>query len=151
MTRFQTLALSAALFAGLCAAAVPASARDEHKLFGIQDALTTPEALQQLDKGVKLYFGKQKTPKVTKTIGEWKTNKKTNAVGRSDQKACEWVFLSAVLALQERARQEGGNAVVGIKSNYKNIEQSSDTEYTCGAGTIMAGVALVGTVVTLGK
>lgn len=48
------------------------------------------------------------------------------------------------------AHNQGGNAVVNIKSNHKNIETVSDTDYLCGAGNVMAGVALKGTVVELG-
>jgi uncharacterized protein YbjQ (UPF0145 family) len=56
-----------------------------------------------------------------------------------------------VLELQERARKEGGNAVINIKSNYRNEERASATQYTCGAGAVIAGVALKGDVVTLGR
>ncbi|MGL6157238.1 MAG: excinuclease ABC subunit A, partial [Ralstonia mannitolilytica] len=88
---------------------------------------------------------------VAKSMGEIATNKKTNGVGRSDEAACQYVFLSAVLALQERARQMGGNAVINIKSNYKNNLTESATEFTCGSGALMSGVALKGEVVTLKK
>jgi len=126
-------------------------ARDDQSMYPLADALSTEAAKSKLDPSIKLYFGDQKTPKVTKTIGEWKTNKKTNAFGKSDKEACEWVFLSAVLELQERAQKEGGNAVVGIKSNYKNMERSSETEYMCGSGAVVSGVALKGTVVNLAQ
>ena len=56
-----------------------------------------------------------------------------------------------MLELQERAAKEGGNAVVEIKSNYKNSERSSETEYMCGNGAVMSGVALKGKVVKLAK
>lgn len=133
----------------LLLATTAAHARDEHLSLPLKDALETPAAKSKLDKGVKLYFGKQKHPKPVKTLGEWKTNKKTNAFNKSDKEACEWVFLSAALELQERARKEGGNAVINIRSNYKSHEKSSETEYTCGAGALMAGVAFKGTVVKL--
>jgi len=126
-----------------------AYARDDHLSLPLKDALEAPAAQSKLDQGVKLYFGAQKYPKPQKTLGEWKTNKKTNAFNKSDKEACEWTFLGAVLELQERARKEGGNAVVNIKSNYRSQERSSETEYTCGAGALMAGVALKGTVVRL--
>jgi len=127
----------------------PAFARDDVNTFPIKDALENAAAQSKLDKDVKLFFGAQKHPKPAKTLGEWKTNKKTNAFGKSDKEACEWVFLGAVLELQERAKKEGGDAVVAIKSNYKNHEHSSEANYTCGAGALMAGVALKGTVVKL--
>jgi len=44
-----------------------------------------------------LYFGKQKTPAVEKSIGEWTSNKKTNATNKGDQEACEIAFVSASL------------------------------------------------------
>ena len=132
--------------------AVPASARDDRNLYQLDDALKSPNAQAKLDSGVPLYFAGQKHPGVAKTMGEFRTNKKTNAVNKSDKEACEWVFLAAMLELQERARKEGGNAVIDIVSNYKNIETRSATQYMCGNGAIMAGVAFKGTVVkTSGK
>ena len=41
------------------------------------------------------------------------------------------------------------NAVVNIQSYYKKREFVSQTEYQCGAGTFVAGVALKGTLVKL--
>ncbi|MBN9421387.1 MAG: excinuclease ABC subunit A [Candidatus Accumulibacter sp. 66-26] len=135
--------LSALLIAG------SAAARDDQNMFPLEDALNLPAAKSKLDPDIRLYFGNQKHPKVAKELGEWKTNKKTNGFNKTDKEACEWVFLSAVLELQERAQKEGGNAVVGIKSNYKSIERSSETEYMCGSGALMSGVALKGKVVKL--
>lgn len=139
--------LAFALIAVTCA--FTAQARDTQHMFSIEEALEAPAAQEKLDKGVKLYFANQKTPRPTKTLGEFKTNKKTNGFNKSDKEACDWTFLSAVLELQERARKEGGNAVVNIKSNYKNQETSSATEYMCGSGGLMSGVALKGTVAKL--
>ena len=73
----------------------------------------------------------------------------TNSVGKSDQKACQWALLSALKSFQQRAQSLGANAVVNIKSNYKNNTYSHPTEYQCGAGAIMAGVALKADVVKL--
>ncbi|HIF5944891.1 TPA: hypothetical protein ACX3GK_003567 [Vibrio parahaemolyticus] len=54
-----------------------------------------------------------------------------------------------MIALKERAIKEGGNAVLDIKSNYKNNLTSSSDTFQCGAGTMIAGVALTGKVVKL--
>jgi hypothetical protein len=43
----------------------------------------------------------------------------------------------------------GGNAIVNIRSNYKNVEFSSETEYECGAGNVTGGTVFVGDVVKL--
>lgn len=145
MTRLlSSMALLMALLSG------SALARDDQQLFPLDDALAA-KGTDKLDANIRMYFGNQNHPSVAKTLGEWKTNKKTNGFGKSDKTACEWAFLSAVLELQERARKEGGDAVVGIKSNYKNVEHSSDTQYVCGSGALMSGVALKGTVVKLAK
>jgi hypothetical protein len=139
----------AALLAIACTVALPASARDEQKRYPIAQALRSPAAQGKIDPGIRLFFGRQRHPNVTKDFGPWPTNKKTNAFAKSDLQACEWVFLSAVIALQERARKEGGNAVIDIVSNYRNFVTSSESEYVCGAGNLIAGVALKGRVVNL--
>jgi hypothetical protein len=128
-----------------------ATARDDHKMLPLKDALEAPAAQDKLDQSIKLYFSGQPHPKVIKNLGTWPTNKKTNAFGKSDEEACNWVFLTALLTLQERARKEGGNAIVDIKSNYRNIETASATEFMCGVGNIVAGVALKGTVAKLAE
>jgi len=148
-SRQYRLLLAALLGSLVCVG--EASARDDHQLFPLADALNTSAAKEKLDPEIKLYFGDQKHPKVEKSFGEWQTNKKTNGFNKSDKEACEWVFLSAALELQERASKEGGNAVVGIYSNYKNSKHSSSSEYMCGSGALMSGVALKGEVVRLGK
>lgn len=146
MNHRLTIMKIAALVAALSIAG-SAAARDDHNMYPLEDALNTPAAQEKLNPDIKLYFGKQKSPKAAKQLGEWKTNKKTNAFNKSDKEACEWTFLSAVLELQERAEKEGGNAVVNIVSNYKNQVTSSETEYMCGNGALMSGVALKGSVI----
>jgi hypothetical protein len=132
------------------ALADPVAARDERIMFSIRDALDAPEAKARLDRGIRLHFGGSFGGGVAKDLGVWKSNKKTNAFLKDDKTACNWAFLSAVLALQQRARKMGGDAVVNITSNYKNLSASSVSEYMCGGGTIMAGVALKGRVIRTG-
>lgn len=132
-------------------AAQPVMARDTRHNFPVGDAMATSDARDKLDPEIRFFFGTQKHPKVLERLGEWGTNKKTNAFGKDDKVACEWAFLSAMLELQERARKEGGNAVINIKSNYRGKETVSNETYECGAGAIMAGVALKGTVVRIGN
>ena len=128
-----------------------AQARDTRKMYSIQEALNTEDAKAKLDPDIGLYFGNQKHPKVLKRFGEFMSNKKTNAFNKTDKRACEWAFLSAMLSLQNRARLEGGNAVKNIRSYYKRHEISSDTEYECGTGAIIAGVTFKGDVVKVAK
>jgi uncharacterized protein YbjQ (UPF0145 family) len=140
-------------FAVLAVGAIaPAEARDDKHMFQIKDALgKSQQYKEKLESDIALYFGKQKTPAVEKRIGEYTSNKKTNSFNKSDQEACDIAFISAAAALQDRARREGGNAVINIHSVYRNDNISSDTEYLCGSGAMVAGVALRGTVVTVAK
>lgn len=140
-----------AVAALLLAAAATAEARDDHLKMPVAEALAAPPAQEKLDRSIKLYFGDQAHPAIARKIGVWKTNKKTNKFNKTEQQACEWAFLSAMLALQDRARREGGDAVVNIVSVYKDVEFASAKQYTCGVGAMVAGVAFRGDVVKLSK
>lgn len=128
-----------------------AEARDTKHLLSIQDAMTTADARDKLDPAIRMVFADAPHARVTKRFGNFVANRKTNAFGKSDQRACEWVMLSALIALQDRAKAEGGNAVINIESYYNQQPMASRTEYECHAGAIMAGVVLRGDVVTLAK
>lgn len=131
--------------------ATAAFARDTRVMIKFSEAMSTPDAKAKLGDDVKFYFGKQKHPEVEKELGEYVSNKKTNAVGKDDATACKWVFLSSAMHLQDRARKLGGNAIINVQSYYKKGTVENDKEFECGAGGIMAGVALKGTVVKLKK
>jgi hypothetical protein len=70
-------------------------------------------------------------------------------MGKSDKEACEIAFVSAALTLQNRARKEGGNAVIEIESTHPG--KPSGSEYVCRLGSFHAGVGLRGTMATLKK
>ncbi len=124
-------------------------ARDSVEEYSINDLLELEQSKSKLGSDIKFFFGDQSHGKVLKKYGEFKTNKKTNAFGKSDLEACQKAFLSAMISLRDRAVKLGGNAVINIKSNYKNNLTSSKDNFQCGAGAIIAGVALVGTVVEI--
>lgn len=107
------------------------------------------EGSHQLDGSVKFYLAGQKTPKVLENKGEFVSNKKSNAFGKDAQVSCMRAALSALISLQDRAKQLGGNAVVGIVSYYKKAPSSSATDYECHDGGLMSGVAFKGTVVRI--
>ncbi|MBR9772171.1 excinuclease ATPase subunit [Halomonas litopenaei] len=135
------------LVAGLGAAA-SAQARDTPYFLPIQEALATPAAQEKLDPNIRLVFA-DAGGNVSQDFGEVVTSRKTNAFNKTDEEACRWVMLSALIALQDSARQQGGNAVVNIESFYDRNARASTSEYECHAGALMAGVALKGDVVTL--
>ena len=121
--------------------AMPAHASDNKVMLPIAGAMADNNAQGRLGDSVKFYFGNQPTPKILQKLGGDTTSQKTNAFAKSNEKACNWVFLSDMLALEKRAKELGANAVYNIVSNYDNIENSSDTEFECHVGGIMAGVA----------
>ena len=127
---------------GLVAAMAAAQAADRTVMLPIAAAMSSSDAQAKLGQGIKFYFGDQAVPGTSTPLGSDRTSQKTNAFGKSDDTACHWVFLSAMLQLQKRANALGANAVTNIRSNYNNVEKSSTTEVECHAGAIMAGVAL---------
>ena len=131
--------------------AVTVEARNDLAMWSISEALSTEDAKQKLNKGIRFYFGDQRHPKIIKNFGEYMSNKKTNAFNKTDERACQWNFLSAMLSFQDRAKRMGGNAVVNIRSYYKKNTISSQTEFECGSGTFVSGVTFLGDVVKLAK
>ncbi len=126
-----------------------AEARDDRSLFSFADAMSTPDAQSLLQDDIAFHFGDGNHPAIKRNIGNWMSNKKTNAFNKSDLRACQRAFLSAMISLRDRARREGGDAVVNIVSYYKKNRFSSETDFECGAGNVVAGVTLRGDVVNL--
>jgi uncharacterized protein YbjQ (UPF0145 family) len=141
--------LFAAMIISFVFPALPASARNTQHMYAYADIMGTDEAKGKLDLDIQFFFGDQAHPEVDRKLGTFVSNKKTNALNKSDTRACEWAFLSAMMSLQKRAIREGGNAVINIQSYYKKNVINSATEFECGAGAFVAGVALRGTVVKL--
>ena len=127
-----------------------AQAADVQVSFPIQNALDNPKISSKLN-GVKLFWADQPHPAVKTDFGEFKTSQRTNAFMKAREDACQWALASALIQLQDRAVKEGGNAVVNIKSNIKNIEVASREDYECLAGSVMVNVALKGNVVRLAE
>lgn len=122
----------------------PASARDTRYLLPLQDVLDMPEAKEKLDGSVRFYLSGANTPKVLEAKGDDISNRKTNGVGKSDEEACRWAALSALLAFQDKAKSLGANAVVDMVSYYRKNQFASPTDYECHAGAVVVGVTLKG-------
>lgn len=125
--------------------AAPVWARDTVLHLPVEQVLDDSYSGGKLDGSVRFYMAGQTTPTVLKELGEGITNRKTNGVGKSDEESCQWVMLSALMALQQSAKERGANAVIGITSYYKKREYADPENYECHAGNIMSGVALRGT------
>ncbi len=130
---------------------VSASAADVKKRFTIESAKASSAVQEVLDGDIAMYWGDQSHPKVTKRLGVYKTSKRTNGFMKASEGACAHALASALIVFQKRARQEGGNAVISLKSNISNQSESSETMYSCLVGSVMVNVALKGTVVKLNK
>ncbi|WP_443115303.1 excinuclease ATPase subunit [Herbaspirillum seropedicae] len=146
--KISSLALAVTL---TLSAALPAQARDTKHLLPLDSASGMKDKEGVLDGSVKFYFAGQPHPAVLEKISTDVTNMKTNAFGKSDEEACKWAFLSGLVQLHKKAKELGGNGVVNIVSYYKKNEMASATEFECHAGATMAGVALKGDIVKLGK
>lgn len=140
----KKLLLCVAVSAAAIATVAPAQARDTKMMMSIENAMNDNDARNRLGEDVKFYFGKQKTPAIAKKLSTDQTSQKTNSFGKTPEKSCNWAFLSAMLRLQARAKELGADGVVNIVSNYKNIENASETEFECHDGTMVTGVALKG-------
>jgi len=147
--RLAASAAAAAVITALLVTAPVADARDTLQKLSLSSALEKAQASGKLAPGIKLFFGTQKYPTPTAKLGETRTNKKTNFFNKTDVEGCEWAFLSSMIALTQYAQRVGGNAIVNIRSNYKNNVFSSETEYECGAGNVTGGTAFIGDVVKL--
>lgn len=123
----------------------PAMARDTTLHLPFEEVLNMPEAQEKLDGSVKFYLSGQKTPKVLQRLSSDVSNRKTNGVGKTDEVACRWAALAALMAFQDKAKSLGANAVVDIVSYYKKEEFKSATDYECHGGAVVVGVALKAT------
>jgi uncharacterized protein YbjQ (UPF0145 family)/F0F1-type ATP synthase membrane subunit c/vacuolar-type H+-ATPase subunit K len=129
---------AAAVAAIVLGGASVAHAEDAVTNHSIAAVMERPEYAQQLE-GIRFVFGRGGGRVID---GDSKVSLRTRKFGRSSEEACQWVLLSTLLQLKNRAQAVGGNAVVNIRSNWQNVEFSSTTEYQCAAGFLMAGVAL---------
>lgn len=131
----------------LIGSAVPARAADQMLDLAVADAKASRHAGALLE--VPFFMAGEKHPAVGRKLGEWPTNQRTNAFAKSKTDACHRVFISAIRSLQLRARKEGGDAIVEVRSTTKDQPLESATQFRCAAGAAVANVSLTGTVVKL--
>jgi len=130
---------------GLIAALLssPVLAADRTVYLPLEEAVAAAKAAGKIDGSVRFYLAGS-GPKGQILQRDSVTNKKTNAFGKSDAVACQYVAQSAIIALHNAAKQAGANAVTNIVSFYKRNEYKDATNYECHAGAVIAGVALKG-------
>ncbi len=131
-------------------AASTANARSTFRDLDVKQAAESELGKQKL-LDVPFFMMGQKHSKTGRDFGVFTSNRRTNAFGKSDEEACKIAFLSAIIALQSRAEEMGGDAVVDIKSTTKHNDLESATHYRCAAGSVIANVVLTGQVVKFEK
>lgn len=147
----QLLSVTILVFFCLGAMTMPVLAKDNWHQLSAEDAKNSALGKDKLRPEIKLYMKGQAHPKVIKTLGEYKANKRTNGFGKSAQQACDRAFVSALMALQDRAVREGGNAVIDIYTITKDKTYESAEKYSCIKGGFVTNVALMGTVANVAK
>ena len=125
-----------------------AHARNEYKEFSISDLKALESYKSKIGSEVKFYFGSESQVKIKKTFGEWRSLKKTNAFNKTDEFACQWAMMSALISLKKRALREGGNAVF-VQTNNDHRAKRNSTNFECEIGNIIASVAVIGKVVKI--
>ena len=136
--------------AGLLFISSPLLARDTFHDLSVSEAVKIAKGEEKL-LNVPFYMAGQNHPAVAKDLGVFKSNKRTNALNKSDEQACRIAFLSAIISLQKRAQRMNADAVIDIKSITKHKRLVSAGKYRCSAGDLMANVALTGRVVRFSK
>src|SRR5262249_7520887 len=134
----------------LCFSSFFAAARDEFFMFSISGAMNSPEAQGISQNQVKVFFANQGHPQVLTDLGQRQITKKTHSPAQGDRLACLQAFFGAVVELQDLATRTGGNAVVGIHSDYKHAPAKSASQYVCGSGKVTARVVLTGRIARVG-
>ena len=146
MTRSRRVAFAALL---ACLLPATAAARDEQRLYDIASVLASPEGRDRFDETITFHWADAEAPVIERSFTIHTSERKTFLPTRTEREACDQSFVEALAALRDAARAAGANAVVEIKSLYKNREFRSSTEYECRLGYFAAGVTLEGTLVKL--
>ncbi|NBB14690.1 hypothetical protein GVN21_04850 [Caulobacter sp. SLTY] len=135
-TTFAALALS------MPTAAPAAKPLPTVQTYDLADVLNDPSLAKELPAGVRFYFG-DKPAKVVRTIGPVKGSKRTG-LGKDPSVSCRKAMVNLMAALARDVQDQGGNALVAVRSNLFNAPTSSDTQFRCALGEKKVSVALTG-------
>ena len=126
----------------LVAAPGVAFAADKIEYFTFQNAVDAATKSGKLDGSVKFYLaGNAPGGQANVVLSDVEITRKTNAFGKKDPVTCDWALQSALISLQDDAKQAGANAVIDIVSNYGH-EFRDGQRYECHVGFLMSGVML---------
>jgi hypothetical protein len=115
----------------------------------VAHALDSKVAQGRLDDKIRLYWGSQTYPQPAQDFGSFTALKRASLLHRTDEEACDWSLLSALIFLQNLAKEHGGNAVVNIRSVWLGKGLVSESEYGCDSATFASHVTLHAGIVKL--
>jgi uncharacterized protein YbjQ (UPF0145 family) len=144
---------AAGLVLALLAISGAASARNDKLLLPLGPALQGPRQVAGQD--LPLRFGKASASGAElmnevesyARVDPWEQSSYAGSGGRTrrtEAEACNDALRKAVFELQQRAREAGAGAVVGIVSEYERVEMDSSEVYECHVGMTRATVNLRG-------
>jgi hypothetical protein len=125
-----------------------AQARATEHFFPAADARDSDLGMNKL-LDVPFFLKGQKHPAVQKTLRQVRSQRSTRGAFRSDEASCQVAFLSAMIVLQQRAKDTGGDAIIDVVSTTQGEETESSTNYRCIAGSMIVHVGLKGKIVQL--
>ncbi len=132
---------------GIFAAPLTAWARNTEVILPVAGAVESDVESHLTD--VSFYMKGEKHPAVAKEFATVSAERSTRGAFRSDEASCRVAFLSAMRALQDRAAQEGGDAIIDVISVTRGELTESASDFRCVAGAVVVHVGLKGTIVKL--
>jgi len=138
--------ISGLMVVAFLVAPLAASARNTEVFTPVKGAVES-DIKGHLLKDVQFFMKGQTHPGVAKEFATVSTNQSTRGAFRSDVASCNVAFLSAIRALQDRAKADGADGVINIVSITREVETESATDFRCVAGAAVVHVGLRGTVV----
>ncbi len=117
--------------------------------FSIQEAITRATDAGQLDGSVRFFMEGEQLPASLHLRDSVTAHRKTNSSNKTSEEACLWAAQTALIALQNKAKSLGANAVTGIVSYYARDVYKSKDKFQCHSGLVVASVALRGTITNI--
>jgi hypothetical protein len=124
--------------------ALPLAAKERTLMMSIDKAVHSLEYREKVHTDVKFHFGHPAKAPGGASFGYGTADLKTNILDKTDEQACQRVFLSCLIELAKQADTLQTDAIIGISSVYGGKVKSSDSLYECHLGSVAAGVALRG-------
>lgn len=148
MKRLKALVMATGLIAATAPATVASGAgQGDVLVYELRAAAADPAVAAKLAPGVKLFFGDEPA-KVVSEVSPTETSRVGVRPARRTpiSARCIRVAGNALITLSEEARAKGGNALVGIRSNYAGRPPVDAGKFECVLGLQMVTVSLAASI-----